>query len=196
MRKVPSSRGFDQGCPVSAAALSVAQSAALADYFSELTRLDPAARLYSYLDDTYLVVEAGLAVEALTALERALAPWGLRLNATKTTAWSPAGIAVLPPPLQRHYAASLSVLGKHLRPRGNAEDNPAALGPPANSLAQAADRLRKLWDTLQRLQKTGLTKQATGALLRAYAGAASQRALRQARASDAAAALDGLLTRY
>ena len=105
-------------------------------------------------------------MEEQTALERALAPWGLRLNATKTTAGSPAGIALLPPPLQRHCAGTLSVLGKHLRPRGDAGDSLAALGAPANGLARAADSLRKLWGTLQRLQSQCPAHAARGGELR------------------------------
>eukprot|EP00959_Pyramimonas_sp_CCMP1952_P280279 5859006-Pyramimonas_sp.AAC.1 len=84
LHKVPSSRGFDQGDPLSPAGFSVAQREALADFWVELQRLDPAARLYSYLDDTYLVVEAGLSPATLTALETALEPYGLELNHAKT----------------------------------------------------------------------------------------------------------------
>ena len=45
-------------------------------------------------------MDATLAVLALHAWQQALQPHGLRLNATKTDAWSPAGRAVLTAELQ------------------------------------------------------------------------------------------------
>jgi len=191
-----STRGFDQGDPLSPAAFSVAQRVALDGFQNDLLRLDPRAKLYSYLDDTYLVVDASLAALALQAFQRALHPLGLRLNWTKTAAWSPAGRAVLTPDLQACWVPSLPVLGKHLRPPGDAESSaPAALGEPANSLTEAGQKLQRLWEELKKLQKAGLKKHAAAALLRAYAGPASQHSLRMELATDTATQqYDDLLT--
>ena len=91
---------------------------------------------------------------------------------------------------------SLPVLGKHLRPPGDADSSaPAALGDPANSLTEAGRKLQRLWEELKKLQKAGLQKQAAAALLRAYAGPASQHSLRMEHATDAATQqYDDLLT--
>ena len=156
-------------------------------FMLELLRLDPEAKLYCYLDDSYLVVNAQLAELALQALERVLGPLGLRLNQLKTAAWSPAGRGVLTASLQRCWVQSLPVLGKHLRPPGDADASaPASLGESANSLGGAARRLKDLTDELLKLNKAGLCKQTAGALLRAYAGPASQHSLRMELAADAA----------
>ena len=185
--ELPSTRGYDQGDPLSPAGFSVAQREALDGFFEELLRLDPLAKCYSYLDDTYLVVEATLASIALQALQAVLEPLGLRLNTAKTAAWSPAGRAVLTEDLQRCWTPSLPVLGKHLRAPGDAESSaPANLGEPAGSLDAATQRLRDLSAELLKLHKAGLGKQAVGALLRAYAGPASQHSLRMELATDEA----------
>ena len=49
-------------------------------------------------------------------------------------------------------------------------------GEPAG-LTEVTRRLKHVWDALSRLRKAGLKRQATAALLRSYAGAASQYAL-------------------
>ena len=53
----------------------------------------------------------------------------------------------------------------------------------ATGLKEATGRLKQLWSQLQRLQKGGLSKQTSAALLRAYAGPASQFALQLEQAS-------------
>jgi len=185
--EVTSSRGFDQGCPLAAAAFSIGQRTALDDFLQQLLALDPAAKLYSYLDDTYLVVDSELAALALGGLGKALEPLGLELNPTKTLVWSPAGVTAVLPELRSCYTAALPVLGAHLRTQGDAEDAPHFLGRGNGGLLEATDRLGKLWENLQRLQKAGLKRQAAGALLRTYAGPASQHALQLTLASDAEA---------
>ena len=51
------------------------------------------------------------------------------------------------------------------------------LGGQPQALTEATSRLKKLGDSLFKLQQAGLPRQATAALLRTYAGAASQYAL-------------------
>ena len=122
--------------------------------------LDPEAQLFSYLDDTYLVVSKDLLLLALTGLAEAVRPFGLELNPRKTFVWSPSGAAGLPDEAAAHWTDSLPVLGAHLRCRGDAEDAPLTLGAGATSLKDATSRLQQLWAQLQRLQKAGLSKQA------------------------------------
>ena len=54
--EIRSNKGFDQGCPLAAAAFSIAQTAVLEPFIQQLRQADPHAKLYSYLDDTYVVV--------------------------------------------------------------------------------------------------------------------------------------------
>ena len=79
-----SRRGFDQGDPLSPAGFAVGQRQALEQLLARLQQRDPDARLFSYLDDTYMVVRADLGVLTLAGLNEALAPLGLELNARKT----------------------------------------------------------------------------------------------------------------
>ena len=184
---VTSSRGFDQGCPLAPAAFAVGQRPALDDFLLQLRRLDPKAKLYSYLDDTYVVVEPTLAQVALAGLEKALEPLGLELNPSKTAVWSPTGRAAVLPGLQGNWVSSLPVLGSHLKTQGDRDQAPHQLGTQGSGLPEAEQRLRKLWSGLQPLQEAGLKRQAAGALLRTYAGAASQHSLQLAQASEAEA---------
>ena len=175
---VSSNEGFDQGCPLAGAAFSIALSEVLEPYLLELQGIDPLSRLYAYLDDIYLVVDAWLAPHALTRLREVLAPLGLELNPRKNLVWCPAGNGTLPVELAPYSVTALPVLGSHLRQHGDHDDDPHLLGQPSSALGVAAAKLNKLWSTLERLQKAGLKKQAAAALLRSYAGSASQHALR------------------
>ncbi len=81
----------------------------------------------------------------------------------------------------------LPLLGAHLRTQGDAEDSPFHLGAQdGHDLDQATARLRSLWDKLVPLMTRGLRKHVSGGLLRLYAGAASQYALRLGTATEAA----------
>ena len=175
--KVPSTAGFDQGCPLAAAGFSVGQRTPLDNFLEQLQRLDPLARLYSYLDDTYVVLNKSLAALALTGLSKALEPLGLALNPAKTKVWSPTGPNGLPVEMLPHYTQTLPVLGSHLKAPGDTDDAPAYLGQAGSALGDATVRLQKLWDALQALWNAGLKRQAVASLLTTYAGAASQHAL-------------------
>ena len=182
--EVESDRGFDQGCPLAPAAFAVALRACLDPFATEVCRLDPNGKLYAYLDDVYLVVEASLAGVALAALTRSLAPMGLELQRTKTKVWSPVGPSVVLPELQHLYSPVLEVLGRHLRTSGDTEDAPATVGAEGG-LDQSTERLKKLWEALQSLKQAGLRRQSAAALFKTYAGSASQHALRMQLANDA-----------
>ena len=97
---------------------------------------------------------------------------------------APAGAAALPPALRPHFVDVLPVLGQHMRAAGDTDDSSVNLGQPAGGLQQTTARLAKVWAALQRLHKAGLKKQAVAALLRTYAGAASQHTPRTGLAQD------------
>ena len=117
--ELSSNRGFDQGCPLAAATLCVAQKTALEPWLAELLLLDPEAKPYSYLDDTYFVVDKRFVGQALRAPETARDPLGLTLNPGKTVVWSPAGPEGLPAELLPYYTPALPLLGKHLTEGGD-----------------------------------------------------------------------------
>ena len=183
--KVVSSRGFDQGCPLAAGAFAVALRKTIDSFSGQLRNIDQCARIYCYLDDMYLVVGSEQAAVAMAGLTRALQPLGLHLNPTKTAVWSPAGLLAVPQSIRSNYAPTLKVLGSYLKTPGDANEAPATIGQNDGALADATDRLSQLWGRLRPLLQSGLKRQATGALLRSYAGPASQHALQLAPASDA-----------
>ena len=148
-----------------------------------LQQQDPHARLFSYLDDTYLVVRADLGVLALAGLNRVLAPLGLELNTRKTQVWSPAGAQAVEPELAGHVVPVLPALGTKLRAPGDADDAALTLGGEGCGLDQATTRLQQIFARLQELRES-LSKQARAALLTTYAGNASQHNLQLALATD------------
>ena len=72
-----------------------------------------------------------------------------------------------------------------MKAAGDIDSSPVLLGADGGALAQATVRLNKLWNGLAQLMKAGLKRQAVAALLRSYAGSASQNALQLAIAADA-----------
>jgi hypothetical protein len=182
--QVRSSRGFDQGCPLAPGFFAMGVKKALGPFITQLAHLDRHARVYSYLDDIYIVVESSLAPLALTALQRALGTVGLDLNPTKTMVWSPGGVQAVPAELQAHWVNSLPCLGAKLRSPGEEAESPVQLGETSGSLRLAGERLAEVWAGLLKMHKAGLPRQAMAALLRTYAGPASQHALRLQQSSD------------
>ena len=180
--EVTSDRGFDQGCPLAPAGFAVGQRQPLEAFLAQLQQLDPDAKLYSYLDDAYVVVKADLA--ALTGVASVLQPLGLALNPTKTQAWCPSGRAMVAPELQCYYTDSLPVLGSQLKAPGDTDEAPHRLGQGGSGLAEATQRLDKLLNNLRPLVTAGLKRQAAGALFKAYAGPASQHVLQMAHATE------------
>ena len=185
-KELNTTRGFDQGCPLAAAAFCVAQRTVLDPWLNQVLQVDPQAKVYSFLDDTYLVVDKRFASLALQWLGEAVVPLGLTLNNRKTVVWSPTGTEGLPLELLVNYQPSLPVLGKHLSSQGDTVEAPVNFGAnAASSLSEATARLSTLWNKLAPLLQAGLSRQAAGALLRTYAGAASQYSLQLEAASEA-----------
>ena len=163
---------------------AIGQKTPLGSFLLHLQQLDPQARLYSYLDDTYVVVDAAYSLLAVAGFKEAVEQLGMELNESKTAVWCPAGRTGVPAELRPYYKEALPVLGSVLKAQGDSDDAPYLLGQTGGGLEEATRRLGKLWATLQRLHAAGLKKQQVGALLRTYAGAASQHALQLALASD------------
>lgn len=205
--------GVEQGDPLAPLAYALATRPALARLRELMRQRDSKATVVAFLDDTYLVQP----VRDLEATWRdANDTWrsaGLPLNAAKCKTWLPAGPGPPPPrpapapsssaeagagPEAAVHAAypglpptvpTLPLLGGHLRVAGDAEDAPSHLGAQAGcDLDQATARLDNLWAQLRALLVAGLPKHVAGALLRSYAGAASQFVLRLSPTTPAATA--------
>ena len=114
----------------------------------------------------------------MAGLQQCLGTLGLQLNAAKTKVWSAAGREALLPVLLPYYTPALPVLGAVMKASDdNEEGSVLHLGGEPSGLDEVTKRLKSVWQTLTRLQKAGLSRQATASLLRSYAGAASQYAL-------------------
>jgi Reverse transcriptase (RNA-dependent DNA polymerase). len=94
-----SSRGVDQGDPLSPALFALGLAPVLERLKTELQRLacergfsERDVMVLAYLDDVCLGVPPDLAEEALAVAEQLLAECGLQLNLTKCKAWSPSGV--------------------------------------------------------------------------------------------------------
>ena len=141
-------------------------------------------RLFAYLDDMYIVCSRDASMAILCALEEALDATGLKLNPGKTELWCPSGVAAIPSVLPGKRCATLAVLGAALKTAGDSEEAPVAAHGSGKALHEATQRLSAFWAKLQPLLKAGLKEQKTAALLRTYAGASSQHALRLERATE------------
>ena len=150
-------------------------------FWPKAEALDPLTRLFAYLDDMYIVCSRDASLAVLCALEEALNAAGLKLNPTKTNSWCPLGVQGIPPTLPGGRCNTLKVLGGALKKPGHAEDEPVAAHGAGTALEETTQRLARFWD---KLKGTGLSKQKTAALLRTYAGASSQHALRLEKASQ------------
>ena len=143
------------GCPLAPAGFAVGQRVALDRLLHELLQLEPNAKLYSYLDNTYLVINRNYVALALAGLREALAPLGLEPNERRTLLWSPAGPQAVPGDMRRIYTATLPVLGTHLKSRGDVAEAPLRLGHEGSGLDEVTERLEKLWASLRNLQQAG-----------------------------------------
>lgn len=205
--RVSCTGGVEQGDPLAPLAYALAVRPQLEDLSTRMRQRDPKATLVAFLDDTFLVQDVGHMEQAWQDVHQVWAAAGLPLNAGKCRQWLPNGpaatLATPPaaanPPTPTQTAVqdqpqnapprglpplppvtpTLPLLGGHLRTAGDTEDAPTNLGAPAGSdLDAATARLQGLWDRLTKLLTAGLSKHVAGALLRSYAGAASQFVLR------------------
>ena len=185
--KITSCLGFDQGCQLAAASYSIAQAKAIHHALEQMKQRDAASKIYSYLDDTYVVIKSEHAEWAVEVLQKELDKLGLELNPRKTLVWSPAGAAAVSGRLAGCVVQELPVLGAYMRAPGDTQEAPHLLGAAQSGLDVVTGRLGHLYASLKALQKEGLKKQAVAALLHGYAGSASQHALRQALVTEAEA---------
>jgi len=158
--EVFSNKGFDQGCPLAAAAFSISQKSILQPFMQHLRGLDPLAKMYSYLDDTYIVVSKEYASLALAGLDQAVGAIGLQLNPPKTKVRPAAGRQAVQQALHSHFTPALPVVGAAMATRSEESDDALLhLGGEPDGLREVTKRLKDVWQTLARLQTAGLGRQ-------------------------------------
>ena len=183
--EVPASRGVDQGCPLGAFLFALAVRNPAEAILREAQRIDPDSHFYMYLDDGYLVIKPHLIEQIMGMLVDAFAVAGVTLNWTKFKIWAEDPSA-LSERLRGYYVADFRVLKRHLAQPGDlahqglpiftaeSGEQPVA----RQNLCTEIARLRSLTDRLQQLVSNGLDLQTALAMLRVYAGPASQHTLR------------------
>ena len=110
-KPVESTKGVDQGCPLSPALFAIGVAEALERIHSKLAALSPEAQVFSYLDDVVVLVPGASAEEAVRVVKAELEGVGLTVNADKTAAWTLDPHAPLPPRLQGLRVDRCQLLG-------------------------------------------------------------------------------------
>ena len=136
--------GFDQGCPLAAAAFAAGLCKALEPFWPKARAHDPHVRLYAYLDDMYVVCSRDASLAVLCALEEALTAVGLKLNPGKTQLWCPSGVQGIPRTLPGKRVPTLGVLGAALKAAGDTEEAPVAAHGAGTALLEATQKLSNL----------------------------------------------------
>ena len=103
--------GVDQGCPLSPALFAIGLADSLERIHASLQALAPTCRVFSYLDDIYVVVPGGEGEKALDFVVSELTGVGLTVNAGKTAAWTLDPSAPLPGRLAGLRVPKCEVLG-------------------------------------------------------------------------------------
>jgi len=135
--------------------------------------LDPNAGIFFYLDDGYLVASAAVIEAVLLHLRAVFAEVGVELDEKKCQAWA-SDASALPESLRPFYVPEMKILGRVLSIPGDGEHQGLPTRPSAQTLDREIERLQALNNDLLDLVKHGLDLQTATALLRAYAGPASQ----------------------
>ena len=175
--EIASDRGVDQGCPLGAFLFALALREPSEDVLAYALSLDPKASLYFYLDDGYIICKADAADRILAYLKQVFSNFGLELNETKLQVWT-AQPSQLPETLRAFYNPKMTVLKRQLQAPGDIDHHGAPVAAAQHTLDEEINRLQTLTAQLQRLVKAGLDLQTALAMLRAYAGPASQYTLR------------------
>ena len=102
-------RGVDQGCPLGALLFALTLRDAADAVLKHARELDPAAALYMYLDDGYLVVRADISETVLQHLQAEFGKLGIKLNLSKLQVWAP-NVEVVPPCFAAYYTSEFKVL--------------------------------------------------------------------------------------
>ena len=183
--KVGAARGLDQGCPLSPGLFSAALAPCLREILSRLQQLDPHAEVYAYLDDIFVVIDAGHAEAAAAVTSDAVGKVGLSLELSKTKAWTPDSTVALPASLEARRVDNLTCLGNTLpfvaASRDLTSSTVGAAQVPvcsAGSPAPVQAALEAFTDKLRTLRAKGLRVQTAWALFRTYVNGASNHILR------------------
>jgi len=183
---VPTDRGVDQGCPLGAFMFAVAMRD-LAEKVLQFARsLDPTAAFYMYLDDCYFVASALIIQQIVEFAAISFREIGLEIKLGKTQSWCHHKEA-LPVNLQQYYTDDFRVLKRALKTPGDLEHQGAPVLEASGDLGREVERLSSLTYRLCDLVRAGLDLQTAVALLRSYAGPASQYTLRTCVVSEPSA---------
>ena len=80
-------RGVPMGCPLAAAAFTLALHTALAKTHNDLTPTEPTTTIAAYMDDINILTKPDHLTNAAHTLKNNLQPLGLQLNDSKTECW-------------------------------------------------------------------------------------------------------------
>ena len=83
---IRATRGVDQGCPLSPALFAIGLAESLERIQTGLAGFAPTCKVFSYLDDVYVVVPSGEGEKAMDLVVGELTGIGLTVNAGKTAA--------------------------------------------------------------------------------------------------------------
>ena len=157
----------------------------LAELAAAVRRQDPHARVISYLDDIYIVVDPQHAAAAFDRARQLFEPLGLELNRSKCTAWSAMGPLNVPEALADLRVPTFKCLGSAMHfvvaAADYAEDaDRVHVSPDAvtGALAPALAALAHFTQALHKLRANGLSLQHAFCLHRVYTDGAVTHLLR------------------
>ena len=188
------------GCPLAALAFTFALHTSLQQIHQRVRQLDPAARIFAYMDDFYIMAHHQQAHRAMGHATDALRTIGLHLNQDKTTIWLHSqlhtggdtfqGIKRVPRPVVLQNTADPIVAFWDSHSGGNTlTDN------NADETTKAVQRRRDLAERIVHLQKHNLPYHTAQALWRtATAGDATFLARTAGIDDHTATALDNITT--
>ena len=184
--EIHAERGVDQGCPLGSLLFAVTIRDAAQAVLNFARGLDPESGLYFYLDDGYLIVRADAVESVLQRLKQEFGELGVKIKESKLQAWR-RDLERLPASLRPYYTADFKVLKRFLATPGEYEHQGLPLQTTQQTLDQETNRIQHLTAALLNLVAAGLDLQTATAMLRAYAGPASQYTLRSCEVSPQSA---------